>query len=578
MNSKSPIPNPQSRITIEAALWVLVALVALALRLSHLDAAPLNEHEAREAMLAWRAATGQGMPQASYSPLLLAANALLFTLCGSSDTIARLWPALLGSVLPLTPFLFRRRIGRAGALVAGLYLAISPSALVASRQLDGAVLAAVGVMLFLGGLLRFLDTDNRSWLSLSAGGLALAITSSPLAYGLLLTLGLAWLILTWLRPTNEHTLRFTFDVSRLTFDALLTALALSTGLGWNLAGVGAVGDLLLDWLARFGPLSSPAASPLTLLAVYEPLTLLFGLGGLVWVVRRGQRFGALLGLWAGMGALLLSLMPGRAPLDTLWIILPLVLLAGIAVEALARSLQERGDWFGEGIYTPVTLILWAHAYLVLARYAASGEPSDLLLAVLVVALQVLLGMMFVLVTRPDAALRGAAAGVGILLLAITLSAGWGVAYVRPADPREPLLRAPTAEVRDLVQTLRQLSWRETGIATTLPLVLEADPDSVLAWYLRDFSAAHRVESLTAAEAGLALVTQRRDLALAEEYVGQDFVLRRSWNHDEIRCLWGWPPQCSAAVRWLLLRRTSSPPVADQWAVLWLWPEVELEVE
>ena len=579
MNSELRMANPESRITVEVALWVLVALAALALRLSHLDAAPLNEREASEAMLAWRAATGQGMPQADYSPLLFTANALLFTLCGSSDAIARLWPALFGSLLPLTPLLFRWRIGRVGALAAGLYLAFSPTALVASRQLDGAVVAVVGGMLFLGGLIRFFDTDAPSWLPLSAGGLALAVTGGPSAYGLLLTLGLAWLTFHVSRLTFDVS-RFTPHVSRFSLVFLLAVLALSTGMGWNLAGLGATGDQLLAWIARFAPVSNPAAFPLAILAVYEPLALIFGLGGLVWAVRRARRFGALLGLWAGLGVLLLSLMPGRTPLDGLAILLPLALLAGVAVESLGQSLRERGDWFGEGVYVPVTLILWAHTYLVLARYAARGEPTDLLLALLVVALQIVLGTMFALAARPDAALRGAAVGVGILLMTVTISAGWGVARVRPADPRELLTGESTSiEVRDLARTLRELSWRETGIATTLPLAFEAAPHSVLAWYLRDFSAARRVESLTVDEAGLVLVAQRRDLALAEgEYVGQDFVLRRSWNPVDVDCIWEWPPHCSAAVKWLLTRSTSSPPVAEQWAVLWLRPEVELKVE
>jgi predicted membrane-bound mannosyltransferase len=125
-------------------LWVLIAVVALALRLTHLDAAPLNASEAREAMLAWRVGQSfqtagrlESLPHASgYSPLLLAANTLLFTVCGASDALARLWPALFGSVLALTPFLLRRRIGRVGALAAGLYLALSPTALLASRQLE----------------------------------------------------------------------------------------------------------------------------------------------------------------------------------------------------------------------------------------------------------------------------------------------------------------------------------------------------------------------------------------------------------------------------------------------------------
>jgi len=125
-------------------------------------------------------------------------------------------------------------------------------------------------------------------------------------------------------------------------------------------------------------------------------------------------------------------------------------------------------------------------------------------------------------------------------------------------------------VRDLVQTLRDLSWRETGIPTTLPFLFEAGPDLVLTWYLRDFSAARRVESLAADEAGLALVTSRRDLALADgEYAGQDFVLRRGWDPAGVRCIWGWPPRCEAAVGWLLRRRTPAPPAAEQWAVLWL---------
>ncbi|MFQ6101721.1 MAG: hypothetical protein ACE5OS_10885 [Anaerolineae bacterium] len=565
-------PTNHPSITLETVLWALIALIALALRLSHLDAAPLNVREAREAMLAWRSVTGQGMPQADYSPLLFAANALLFALCGAGDGLARLWPALFGSALALTPLLLRRRIGRVGALVTGTYLAFSPTALFASRQLDGAVVAAVGGMVLLGGLARFFDTERRPWLTLSAGGLALAVTSSPSAYGLLLALGLAWLGLAWAWP-GKHVSRLTFHVSHSFLVFLLTALALSTGLGWNLSGLGAAGDLLPAWIARFGPVSNPAPSALTIIAIYEPLALLFGLGGLVGAIRRVHRFGALLGMWAGLEALLLTLMPGRVVLDTLWVILPLAMLTGIAMEWLVQSLRRWGAWLGEGLYVPVVLILWVHTYLVLARYAERGIPTDLVMVLLVAILQVLLATIFALAMRFDAALRGVVVGTGILLLALTLSAGWRVAYVRPADPREPLVREPTAvEVRDLVRTLRDLSWHETGIPTVLPFTFEAAPDSVLAWYLRDFSAARRVESVEEAEeTDRVLVTSRRDLELTGDvaFAGQDFALRRSWNLAEIGCTWEWPPHCNAAVKWLLLRRAPSLPVADQWAVLWL---------
>ncbi len=581
--------QPTNQLTTEVALWVLVAVVALALRLAHLDAAPLNGPEAREAMLAWRAATGVGRPfqAAGYSPLLFAANALLFTLFGAGDGLARLWPALLGSTLTLTPFLFRRRLGRVGALAAGLYLALSPTTLLASRQLDGAAVAAVGGMVLLGGLACFFDTGASRWLTLSAGGLALALTASSSAYGLLLTLGLAWLILSWMWPARETRER-EVDPPRSRWSLFIVhcslfTLALSTGLGWNPAGVGAAGDLLPAWIARFGSVlgsgSNPVVSPFVLMAVYEPLALLLGLGGLVWAVRHGHRFGALLGLWAGLAALLLVMMPGRAPLDVLWAVLPLALLAGITVQALVRGLQTRGAWLSEGLYAPLVLILWAHCYLVLVRYAESGNPTDMALASLAVALQVLLALVFALTMRLDSALRGVAVGTGVALLVLTLSAG---TYVRQATPRELLVRRPTAvEVRDLVRTLRDLSWPETGIATSLTFTLEAAPDSVLAWYLRDFSAARWVERLAAgSEEGIGpvVVTSRRDPDLAllwhdsapdVEYAGQDFALSRSWDAREIACIWEWPPRCNAAVKWLFLRRTPSAPVADEWAVLWL---------
>jgi uncharacterized protein (TIGR03663 family) len=587
--TNQPADQPATfRLTVETGLWVLVGVVALALRLAHLDAASLSGREAHEAMLAWRAVTGQGMPEADYSPLLFAGNALLFTLFGAGDGLARLWPALSGGALALTPFLLRQRIGRVGALVAGLYLALSPTSLFASRQLDGAVMAAAGGMALLGGLVRFSDTGRRAWLTLSAGGLALAVTSSPSAYGLLLALGLAWLILSWIWPGGEVDLP---HLSRLPHWSLvighwsLFALAFSTGLGWNPAGLGVAGDLLLAWIARFGPASNPVVSPLVLGAVYEPLALVFGLGGLAWGGRRGHRFGVLLGLWAGLGGLLLSLMPGRTPLDVLWVVLPLALLTGVAVESLVWNLREGGEWLSEGLYSPVVVILWVYFYLALVRYAVSGISVDLALALLAAVLQALLGTVFALAMRFATALRAVAVGTGVVLLAATLSAGWGVAYARLDDPRELLAREPTAgDVRDLVQTLRDLSWRRTGMPTTLPFTFEAVPDSVLAWSLRDFSAARRVERLDKEDVGKGmepvLVTPRRDLGElgltdvpydADEvgYVGRDFVLRRSWNPLEVACTWEWPPQCHLAVRWLLFRHTPSPPAADQWVALWL---------
>lgn len=571
------VNRPPVRFTVESALWALIVVVALTLRLYRLDAAPLAIGEAREALLAWRAVNGQEMPTTGYTPLLFAANAMLFALCSANDALARLWPALLGSALALTPLLFRQRIGRLGAWAAGMYLTVSPTALFAARQLDGATIVAVGVLAWLGGLLRFLDSGRRSWLMLAASGLALAATAGSVACGWVLTFGLAWLGLAWawpgrrvgelwglLRPHLLHALVV----------SLLVALALATGLGWNLAGVGAMGDLVADWFRRFGPVSDGfVASPIVLLVVYEPLALLFGIGGLVWAVRHTWRLGVLLGLWAGLQVVIVSWMPGRLPLDTLGIVLSLALLTGYAVQVLVQSMHSQKVWVGEWLYALVALILGVHFYLRLARYTLYEIEADLFLALLTLILLLFLAAVFVMAAQTTVVLRGFVIGAGVLFLLATLSAGWRLAYVRPSDPRELLTYEPAADtVRDLVGTLRDLSWRKTGMPETLALTLIAPSEPVAAWYLRDFGNLRLLETpdnVQAGQLGPFVVASRTDWTPSDgNYAGQEFVLRYSWDAREVRCVWEGSLQCARFFRWLLFRRGTLR--ADHSLVLWVF--------
>jgi len=564
----------------EITLWVVVGLVALLMRIAQLDAAPLTANEAAGATAAWRAATGKGLPLTDYNPFLLAGNSLLFALFGASDTVARLWPALFGWLLVLTPMLWRRSLGRVGALAAGAYLALSPAGLVASRQVEGTMIAALGAMVFIGGFIRFLESDRSGWLTPAALGLALGVSSGVSAYGLLLPLGLAVAVVAKAWP-EDLALRSHDDLSRLRPHAAsfllvfgVAVLGLSTGLGWNLPGLGSVGGLFAAWLGRFRPGLRPSASPLILLFVYELLATAFGIGGLVVGVLRGRRTAVLLGGWAALGVLMLGLMPGRAPADLAWVVIPLALLTGLGIDELVR-----GRWFSGGAlqvaHGSIVLVLWGHCYLMLARYATFGDRTDLALALITVVLQMLLSLSFGLALGADRTVRTMAAGTGIVLMMLTVAAGWRVAYRHPTDPREPLLSEPTAvNVRDLVQTLRELSWRETGLPTTLAFTVVAPQESVLSWYLRDFTMARhfeRLSGLTSEDLGPIVVTSGRDETLVaaaqRPYAGQDFPVGRQWTPRELGCRF-WRPGCHAAVDWFLFREGVPLPEADQWAALW----------
>lgn len=591
-----------ARISIEMALWVLVGVLALGLRLVRLGAAPLDVGEAREAMQAWRAATGQGMPGSAYSPVLFWGNALLFFLCEANDALARLWPVLFGALLCVMPALLRQRIGRGGALAAGSYLAFSPTLLMASRRLDGAIVAAVGGMAVVGGLVRYREARERRWVTLAAAGLALSLAASSATYGLLLVWLLVAASASFLWPDRvESVWRSLRPILRHgTLVCLILALGLCTGLGWNPGGLAAAGDLFPAWLARFQRVTDPAASPLAILVAYESFGLILGTAGLVWSVSRRSRFGVLLGMWAGFGTVLPTLMGGRAVEDTLWAILPLALLGGLAIERLVRAVSGRASWLGEKVYVAALLALWCHCCLRLATYARSRQWQDLALALLGIVSPVLLGSSALLMTALArigglldnvqfaevragirAELRAVAVTaaqllVGVVVPLVILSTALGVAYYRVGNPRELLWHKPTAdEVRYLVHTLRDLSWPSTGTPTKLPLTLEADADSVLAWYLRDFTHLRRLDDIAGLppdQLGSTLVTTRRTLPWLDEptpaYIGQPFPLRRSMPRRAAADGTAPSSWLKLAVEWLFYRRTPTPVTITDWAVLW----------
>ena len=574
------------RLTLESALWVLVGLGALAMRMAQLDGAPLTAHEADAAVMAWRAAQGQGLPVVDYNPFLLAANNLTFLLFGAGDGLARVWPVVFGSLLALSPFLLRRFLGRRAALAAGIYLALSPTAVVASRRLDGTVIGAVGAMVALGAGVQWFETDRSAWLSLAALGVALGLSGGASFYGLALPLIVVLIALWRLWPDSPISMlgqnlnKARGQGSRFALILLSGLMGFSTGLGWNLAGLGAVGGHLAGWVGRFAAAGPRPASPLLLLMVYEMFGLVGGLAALAWGLAEGREEPVVLGLWTAGAALVLSIMPGRAPTDLLWVVVPLALLVGVGIEGVLQGVRGRLA-AGEtklGIqlaYGGLVVVLAAHGFLMLAQYGYRGDRANLALALVAAAVQVPLALSAGLLLGAGRTLRTAAAGIGMVLLVFTVGAGWSAAYRHSADPREPLQAEPTAlNVRDLVATLEELSWQETGARTALSFVYEAPEHSILTWYLREFENAKqvtRLEDVEPANLGAVVVSEGRVEGVLSEapegYAGQDFALSRRWSPRALGCRF-WETGCNAAVEWFLFRSGVPVPEAETWATLW----------
>ena len=576
------LPISREAPSVIPVLWLIVAGVAAATRLIDLGAAPLNSTEAALALASYAKVHGVGEGVQGFAPLLYHLNVILFSLFGSSDGLARLVPALAGVGLAMTPILLRQHLGRWGSIGMGAMLALSPTALFHSRLLDGTIVAALGVMILVGCAVQFMDTYRSNLVVLGGIGLAVALTAGPGAYGLLLGVGMAvagglwlwWDQMEWMWPL----VRPVFGRGLLAAGA--GVLVLGGGLGLDLPGLSAAGGQLIAWVSRFGVAKgfTLGSAFLTFLA-YEPLVLISGLVGIVLVLRRRHGMGLVLTFWAGVGVIELTLMPGREPADLLWVILPLAGLGAMAVEELAQALSTKGMWLNEGLHLPVSLVLWVHSGIRLARYARMGDPADRLVAVITGFFQILLAAAFgfaVSVPEPEepagqalrrglhAAVRALGLSLGIALVSVTLATAWGLSHVRPVDPRELQVRDPVAvEVRILARVVDQVSILNAGAGQPLALVGEIDP--AVEWALREFDLA--TEDEPRPEWYLFGAVERPPLILApssfeppDDYFGESFPIRRAWAPS-----WGG----NETARWLLYRESSVPPAVTEYVTLWV---------
>jgi uncharacterized protein (TIGR03663 family) len=585
MKELTTIDNPESEIqnpkwTVEIGLYAILAALALALRLYRLGLAPLSTNEA---MLSVAALRGTAIP-AGTSPLLYWTNALLFSIFGAGDALARLLPALAGSVLVLLPALMRERIGRVGALGAAALLAISPVAIITSRTVSGDALVApvmLGLVVVASGYLH----DRRSgWLYAGAALLGVGLASGRTIYSALLLLIAGAGVMAVSGGEDEtretwQTIRKTPGLLGKSIGVLVAVFtACATALMWQPGGLGAAINLLSAWVADFQFGVTAWYWPFQLLAVYEPLVVVAGLVGLFFALQRAGRFGNLLTAWLVMAVLLVVLRAGRTSGDVLLVVMPLALLSGVALETISDSLRALRFSMEEGTLLVILFPVITYLVLGLASYANNpsavpaaavlnlGPMTQLIQVALAAVFMVMLLAFFVALSSLDVAVRGATLAILAVLAFATWGAGWNAVQNHPGDPREIIAGPQTTSpaVRDLARDLAKLSADNTTDATTLPLIVQSPPDDVLAWYLRDLRNARFVTAVDSSSAPSAAVTTgAKPPALAGSYAGQRFALQREWRIE------GRSPQ--DILKWLVFRRADLPTPTQQ-AILWVRQE------
>jgi len=591
-----------SSLTVEVALYLIIALVAVGLRLYKLDGRPMQAGEAAQALEAWRSA--QGLPQGSAltqsSPILFTSNMFLFALFGATDLLARLLPALSGALLVIMPYFLRQRLGRMGALAASFLLAISPSTLFFSRYLGGEIVVAACALAITWGLFSYLDQRRPKHLYLAAAALGLALSAGAGTFTFILVVVTFVLVLALANrfaDSSEYWQRISaaWQAARganglwltLRDGAALLVLIFAltcTGFLLHLSGLQDGIDLFTAWLSAFQPQvgGQPWYYHLQLLLVYEPLILVFGLAAVVYLRLLGRQrrdlFSLFLTYWSAAAFLVYLVAGGRGPGDVLLIVLPLALLAGTFVGRLLDELvaaasstyvRSGASWVREGLFAAVACVIVVHLALQLGGHVSFGQRNYLFLALvsgfILIGLLVLCWLSF----GPEPALRSGGLVLLLSLVSLTVSTSCYLNYRRGSDPREIMVASPTSRgLFDLVETVEVVSSRKSGDAKTIAVTVHQGVGPALAWYLRDFEDVEFVAQLSPSIETPVVIApaEEQEPTLGANYSGQDFVLTSSWKPQGL--------SGSNLMRWLFYRRASTPVQTDN-VIVWVKQELPL---
>ncbi len=531
------------RFRHESALYLIAFMLSLAVRLIKLGSMPLTDNEARWALQALGIAQGTHPALGSQPAYILLTTVLFYAYGGATNFLARLIPALTGSLFVLVPSLFAERLRARPAVILSFALALDPGLVALSRMAGSPILALSFAFLAWG----FWQRRQTSLAGIFAG---LALLSGPALWGGLLSFALTWGILQivehgWQTETTSHPSRN--EWLNASWFAAGTIILVSTLFFLVPIGLSSWVISLPNYLAGwFHPSGVSAGLILFSLLTYQPLGLILAAVAIVRGWKQGSPRVKRLSLWLFVALVLAVLYPAHQTSDLIWMLIPLWSLAALE---LARSLNvrvaERGEVLGVAALTVLILVFIWFDFVALVQGQA---PSDQV----TVRTWLMFGSFFLLIVSLllvavgwsiNAARFGAIWGLTSFLGVYTFGAMMGAAGLRSTPNAVELWGSgsPPAEADLLLTTVDQISdWSNNNINSQPVTIVGVDSPS-LQWLLRD----HSLEVVSAVDTTtsppIVITTEKINPALAAGYRGQSFVWNQTplWSQAQFSDLLNW---------------------------------------
>jgi hypothetical protein len=555
--------------TYEQALYLGVFFLGVILRFVKLNALPLSDLEAANALQVFTAVKGGPLissPQAGY----LGFTSILFFLFGSSDWLSRLIPAIAGSLLILAPLLFRGKIGRIPAIVVSLLLAIDPFLLPLSRQAEGSILAICGGVFSLGFYL------NRK-MTLSGICFGLALMGGPLFWYLAVIAGCVagW---DWLLKRRQNSPSTESDNEKSELSGGMDSKrwknwGMSAGLTVILIGTvfltmpGAASGLFAGFSTFITGLAAEKRTEVLQMFIgwftYSPFLWLAGLAGLVWSLKNGDEFDGYLRRIFLVAIVFLLVYPARRVVDSALISIPLAVFAARGIVSIIRiDLEDRWMVFGQAVLAATLIVSAIFSYIALFQVMQGNADQNSHIARLIAVL--LLILLSLLLVGWGWSVRTSLTGLfmGVLLVTFIISFAAGMRSAGfGRDPAAELTHdgGVFTDSKLLTGTIQDISRWNRGVSNGVSITVSGLDTPGLRWAFRNEKSVQFVTQLPLSENPDMILSPALDVVqAASNYVGQDFIVKRepAWSLL-LPAEWG---------RWALFREVVAE---QQMVVLWV---------
>lgn len=256
-------------INWEVVIIVVILMGAVFTRFYDLGARAMSHDESLHTRFSYNLSEDGNFQHSPlmHGPILFHATALSYTLFGDNDFTARIYTSIVGILLVMSPLLFRRWLGRWGAILACLMLLISPITLYYGRYIRHDMPSIFSALLMIWAIMMYLSGPENQrrrahWLYIIAVGMIWNLGSKETAFIYIAIVGI-FLFLYWVARLVQH-----FTLNRVKGKPIFY-----TGMmGVFIGGVMSLGMYIILDIIKFDLLRSTAETTFTALPPDQQVT------------------------------------------------------------------------------------------------------------------------------------------------------------------------------------------------------------------------------------------------------------------------------------------------------------------